>query len=116
VFQWSSRKLYAYVAKSSTYGVYRGKNSEEAVYRYFLSYRATPHSATGRTPAELLFNRRIATTISFLKKNEQDREMREREGKYKEEMAIYIRQVEACERNRARSRGSGTPTTNEDNC
>jgi len=48
-----------------------GKDPKEAVYRYLLSYRTTPHSTTGRTSAEL-FNRRIVTTIPFLKKNELD--------------------------------------------
>jgi len=66
-FQWSGRKLYAYVAKSSTYCVYRGKRPQRSGIQIpsFLS----GHGATGRTLAELLFNKRIATTIPFLKKN-----------------------------------------------
>ena len=44
------------------------KDPREEVYKYLLSYRATPHSLTGRTPAELLFNRQIRTPVPMLLK------------------------------------------------
>lgn len=38
-----------------------------SIYRFLLSYRSTPHSVTGKTPAELLFNRKLKTRLSLLK-------------------------------------------------
>ena len=38
----------------------------EAVFRYLMTHRATPHSSTGKTPAEMLYNRPINTTIPIL--------------------------------------------------
>ena len=44
------------------------EDPREAVQRYLLSYRATPHSSTGFSPAELLYNRKINTTIPVIGK------------------------------------------------
>ena len=35
--------------------------------RFMLSYRTTPHSTTGVSPAELLFNRKLYTHLNFVK-------------------------------------------------
>ena len=42
------------------------KDPRQEVYKYLLSYRATPHSTTGKTPAELLFNRKLRTPVPIL--------------------------------------------------
>ena len=42
------------------------KDPRHEVYKYLLSYRATPHSTTGRTPAELLFNQKLRTPVPIL--------------------------------------------------
>ena len=34
--------------------------------RFTLSYRTTPHSTTGLSPAELLFNRKLNTHLNFV--------------------------------------------------
>ena len=39
------------------------KNWKEDLYNFLLNYRATPHTTTGRTPSELLFNRIIKTKL-----------------------------------------------------
>ena len=44
------------------------EDPREAVHRYLLSYRATPHSSTGFSPAELLYNRKINTTMPIIGK------------------------------------------------
>ena len=44
------------------------KDPREEVYKFLLAYRATPHSTTGVSPAELLFNRKINTTIPTFQK------------------------------------------------
>ena len=46
------------------------KDPRREVYKYLLAYRATPHSTTGKTPAELLFNRKIKTPVTMLHKSE----------------------------------------------
>ena len=40
-----------------------GKEWKRDLYRFLLNYRATPHSTTGFSPSELLFNRKIRTKL-----------------------------------------------------
>ena len=40
-----------------------GKNWKQELYRALLNYRATPHSTTGISPAEVLFGRKIRTRL-----------------------------------------------------
>ena len=40
-----------------------GKNPKQEIYKYLWQYRATPHSSTGRPPAELLFGRTCHTRL-----------------------------------------------------
>ena len=40
-----------------------GRDWKKNLFRFLLNYRATPHSSTGVTPAELLFKRQIATKL-----------------------------------------------------
>ena len=42
------------------------KDPRHEVYKYLLSYRATPHSTAGKTPAELLFNRKLRTPVPIV--------------------------------------------------
>ena len=39
------------------------KDPKTELYNYPLHYRATPHSTTGRSPAELLFNCKLQTKL-----------------------------------------------------
>ena len=41
-----------------------GRDWKKDLYRFLLNYRATPHSSTGVSPAELLFNRKISNKLS----------------------------------------------------
>jgi len=43
-----------------------GKNAKEELYKYLLQYRATPHSTTEKSPAEMLFNRKLQTKLPQL--------------------------------------------------
>ena len=52
--------------------VAENKNPKEELYNFLLQYRATPHSTTDRTPAELLFNRKIKTKLPILKPKTKD--------------------------------------------
>ena len=39
------------------------KNFWQEIFKYLRHYRSTPHSSTGRPPAELLFNRKVRTRL-----------------------------------------------------
>ena len=40
------------------------KDPKTELYNYLLHYRATPHSTTGRSPAELLVDHKLQTKLS----------------------------------------------------
>ena len=42
-------------------------NLNTTIYRFLLHYRSTPQIATGKSPAELLFNRKINTRLNLLR-------------------------------------------------
>ena len=54
-----------------------------------IGIRATPHSATQCTPAELLFNQNIATAVPFFKEGKQDTELYREKCAYKPAMDMY---------------------------
>lgn len=65
------------------------KDPREAVHRFLLSYRATPHSATGKTPAELLFNRSIRTPVPAVIAEAANHEVKARDQSYKRKTKMY---------------------------
>ena len=57
--------------------------------KFLLNYRATPHSTTGYSPAELLFNRKINTKLPQLtteSKSKTHRALKKRDAEEKEKM------------------------------
>lgn len=40
-----------------------GKDRKRSIFKLLLNYRATPHAKTRKSPAQLLFNREIATKL-----------------------------------------------------
>ena len=44
-------------------------DKEDALYKYLFYYKATPHSTTGYTPAELQLGRTMRTRLDFIKLN-----------------------------------------------
>jgi hypothetical protein len=44
------------------------KNWHNELYTFLLQYRNIPHLTTGRTPAELLFNRTVMTKVPEMSK------------------------------------------------
>ena len=68
------------------------KDPKRAVQSYLMAYRATPHTVTGRSPAELLFNRSIQTKLPRALRQSQgtaDKEIRDRHMKEKEKQKMY---------------------------
>ena len=52
------------------------KNPKDEVQNFLLQYRATPHPTTERSPAELLFGRKLKTKLPRIIRQEETREQR----------------------------------------
>ena len=62
---------------------------------FLIMYRSTPHSTTGVSPAELLFGRKIKTTLPQLQQFTSEDEVRDRDSEGKEKGKMYA----DCKRN-----------------
>ncbi len=60
-----------------------GGDWKQAMQTYLLTYRATPHSTTGKIPAELLFGRKIRTKLPHHNPQLLDLETRDRDTERK---------------------------------
>jgi len=69
-----------------------GKDWKRSIYKYLLNYRATPHTTTGKSPAELLFNRQITTKLPNLVKDTASIALKEKDSQSKEKMKFYADQ------------------------
>ena len=71
------------------------KDPKRVVQSYLMAYRATPHSVTGKSPAALLFNRKIQTKLPRALQEDRgkdDAEIRARHRKEKEKQKMYYDQ------------------------
>ena len=57
---------------------------QRELYTFLRNYRATPHSATGKSPAELLYRRKLTTTLPAepVKTSDPDVEIKDRKSKH----------------------------------
>ncbi|KAI0210788.1 hypothetical protein LSAT2_004428 [Lamellibrachia satsuma] len=70
--------------------ILEGKVWKQEMYRFLRSYRATPHSSTGVSPATALFNRNIKTTLPENKEaSKSDRTMRDADAIAKSRVKQY---------------------------
>ena len=72
--------------------VAENKNWKRVIFKFLLNYRATPHSTTGKSPAELLFNRKIHTKLpELVLENDADihQELKKKDRKAKSKMKEY---------------------------
>lgn len=47
------------------------KSGERSLFKFLLNYRSTPHSTTGKTPAEMLMGRNIRSKLDLLLPDEE---------------------------------------------
>ena len=73
-----------------------GQNWREELNRFLLAYRSTPHSTTGKSPAELLFRRKLTTKMPELDNVEEeelevsDQAVRDRDNQRKQFNKDYV--------------------------
>ena len=73
-----------------------GKNWREELNRFLLAYRSTPHSTTGKSPAELLFRRKLTSKMPELVNVEEeevevsDQAVRDRDTQRKQFNKDYV--------------------------
>ena len=73
-----------------------GQNWREELNRFLLAYRSTPHSTTGKSPAELLFRRKLTTKMPELVNVEEeelevsDQAVRDRDNQRKQFNKDYV--------------------------
>ncbi|XP_069761609.1 uncharacterized protein [Narcine bancroftii] len=66
-----------------------GQNWREALLSYIAVYWATPHATTGKSPAEVLFGRKIRTKMPEIKEIRDDQEMRDHDAEKKGAAKLY---------------------------
>ena len=66
-----------------------GKNAKQETYKFLRHYRATPHTTTGKAPAELLFNRKFTVRLPELQVPVHDPQLRQRNAKAKAKQKAY---------------------------
>lgn len=72
-----------------------GRNWKQDLQQFLLQYRATPHSTTAKSPAELLFGRVLRTKLpeqQAATKDNQDEALRQRDHAAKQKMKKYADQ------------------------
>lgn len=63
-----------------------GRSYKEELRKFIVAYRNTPHTVTGKTPAELLFGRKPRVKIPQIRDILDDSETRDRDTEYKHKM------------------------------
>ena len=66
-----------------------GKNPKQEIYKYLRQYRATPHSSTGRPPAEVLFRRTYHTRLPEFQEPAHDPQLRHQDAASKAKQKHY---------------------------
>ena len=68
------------------------KNWKQELYRFLLSYRSTPHTSTGLSPAQILFGRELKTKlpqVPNVPQNKTDQVIRQNDARAKATMKHY---------------------------
>ena len=65
-------------------------NWRQDMYTFLRNYRATPHCTTKKSPAELLFNRKIKTKMPFVGEKVENPKLRQQDASQKQKMRDYV--------------------------
>ena len=65
------------------------KNPRQELYKFLRNYRSTPHTSTGKSPAEALFGRQIKTRLPQFMKESEDEGMRKKDKESKANQKKY---------------------------
>ena len=66
-----------------------GKNPKQEIYKYRWQYRATPHSSTGRPPAEVLFGQTYHTRLPEFQEPAHDPQLQHQDAASKAKQKHY---------------------------
>ena len=66
-----------------------GRSWKQELYSLLRSYRATPHVAAGKSPAELLFGQNIKIMLPEFRSEKNDKELRKRNKEKKEKIKTF---------------------------
>ena len=78
------------IKKRLQIAVNTGTNWGSELHKFLFSYRNTPHPATGKSPAELLFGRKLRTKLpEFVTHDYVDSEVRDHDAMYKAKVKVY---------------------------
>ena len=64
-------------------------NWKQQMYRFLRNYRAIPHTTKDKTPAELLFGRKMKTKLPEITPTVNDPDLRNKDSNAKEKMKSY---------------------------
>ena len=80
-----AEKFMSTIVKVTHAALAEKKDPKEELQKFLMMYRATPHSSTGKSPSELLLNRKIRIKVPGIIKEPQAKEHKEAKEKHKEE-------------------------------
>ena len=93
-------RFFRTLKKTLTAVTVEGKNWKNELFRFLLAYRTTPHSTTGKSPAQLLMHRELRTKIPSIreriKPRKEIREAMQNDRKHKAQMKIYADRRSGC--------------------
>ena len=74
---------------------------EDRTARFLLQYRATPHTTTGMSPAELMFGRRLRTRLDAIKPDlrltVESRQLKQKEHDQKSKERTFVAKDRVCQ-------------------
>ena len=77
-----AEKFMASIVKVTHAAITEGKDPRKEIQKFLVIYRATPHSSTGKSPSEMLHNRKMRLKLPSLIKNPESKMQTEARAKH----------------------------------